>query len=243
MFGSLTARLLDATAEDHGVLELSPFMRALEDRSLPCCALYSMLCGLHAMAETLEAAIRESDNALLQSLWSEDMVKSEALAADLATVRARVHEGAEAPSAALVAAITEYGQYIEYAASTQPLALAGYLFAHEGRMLEAPAMRAHVAAILGDCTIRLQYYSAYPDPMGRWRCFRHHLEAEVTTSPQQDVVVAGARDAFRLLQMFYAALSEDAARWEGAHEAAAAMGVVTRARRDTSTISRACDAG
>ncbi len=241
MIGSLTARLLDATAEDHGVLETTPFVVALQSRDLPPLKLYEMLQAHHIMAGVLERCIRASDNAMLQRLWREDMAKADLLASDLVTVGARVpHAAAMGPSPAVASAVTEYAQYAKYAAAMQPLALAGYLFAHEGSMIEAPAIRAHVAVILGVKPSLVRYYNAYPDPMGRWRRFRQQLEAHVVTNGQQNVVVAGARDAFRLIRSLYEALSEDAEYWPSMREEPAPqprperMGVVmARARHDS----------
>ena len=200
-------RLREETRHQQRTTEAIPFGRALVLRALPCWRYVGQLRALYTIHRTLEAALSKSSHATVNQVWHDGLSKRTLLATDLQFFAPLRH--AEDIRAARAA--HRFAERIQIVARAAPVALLGYLYVLEGGTLSTSVVQRHVAEAYGlQQGGGLAYYRAYGGNVrSHWHDFKQRMNEAVEKEREQDLVVQGAREAYRYIGAVLGALSAD----------------------------------
>lgn len=190
----LMARLREETRAAHELTEEIPFSQALLNHTLPLNQYVAQLRALALVHLSLETALSESHNPIIRAVWRPSLAKLPLLDEDLAFFGCEL--GLDRPQA--VAAATALADEITHVATSQPIALLGYLYVLEGSTLGGTVLRKHIRAAYDlEGEAGLAYYSVYGrHVMPNWRQFKARMDAAVPYTCDRDAIVAASRRAF-----------------------------------------------
>lgn len=199
---TLMERLRAETRAQHMATEAIPFSSSILDGTLTREAYAGQLAAYVPVHRAIESAAAGGHPALAM-VWTDDMLRTPLLAADLAALRVDTSGTFEATIEGEAMA-----SWISALAARDPVAVLGVLYVMEGSTLGGALLRRHISAAFDLTDAGLRYYSPYgTGPKPHWVAFGERMNATVTSEADADRVIAAAGKAFDRIGRILAALS------------------------------------
>ncbi len=197
------SRLRAETRAQHETTEAIPFSAAILAGVLPRASYAAQLAALLPVHRALESAIAARLHPSYEAVWSDDMLRTPLLEADLDDLGATEEEARMARPEAI-----ELAGWIQDLAASDPVAVLGVVYVLEGSTLGGSVLRRHLASAYGLTDAGLRYYSPYGNhPKPHWVTFSERMDAAITDPGDADRVVAAASETFVHIGRILAALS------------------------------------
>jgi heme oxygenase len=199
----IMSRLRAETRAQHEATEAIPFSAAILAGVLPRASYAAQLAALLPVHRALESAIAGRLHPSCEAVWSDDMLRTPLLEADLDDLGATEEEARLARPEAI-----ELAGWIQGLAASDPVAVLGVLYVLEGSTLGGAVLRRHLAIAYGLTDAGLRYYSPYGiHPKPHWVAFSERMDAAITDAGDADRVVAAASETFVRIGRILSALS------------------------------------
>ncbi len=185
-------------------METHPFVEALSEHRLPLESYVRQLRALAIIHAGLERELANAREPRVAAIWDEDLRKLDLLLADIAHFDA----AGVLDSPPVVDAALALAEHIRLRGLDQPIALIGYLYVLEGATLGNALHGRDVMETFGlEEGEGCRYYASYPNGIrGHWADFFGQVNHVLAESPDQDLIVGAAIDAFTGLAELYDAL-------------------------------------
>lgn len=200
----LARQLREATRQRHDRLEALPFAQRLAAGDLPLTAYTGYLRAMATIHAVLEHQLSVSDEPRITGVWHPDMVKLDAVLADLAYFAA---DGLDEIPAAADAAQQLANRLLNRSVES-PVSLLGYVYVFEGAMLGAQVLAPQVAAafdLSGEAGLsHLTGYGA--DTRERWQRCVDDINRLALADDERSALLVAAGEAFDGVHAVLAAL-------------------------------------
>lgn len=196
-------RLRAETRQQHTATEAIPFSTAILDGTLPRAAYAAQLAAYLPVHRAVEAAVAAGRHPALAQVWTDDMLRTPLLEADLDELGATDEDARRARTQA-----EEMASWVEILSATDPIAILGVLYVLEGSTLGGAILRRHLASAFALTDAGLRYYSPYgTHPKPHWVAFGERMNAAMADDAHADRVVAAAAETFTRIGRILSALS------------------------------------
>jgi heme oxygenase len=203
MTDTIMQRLRAETRAEHVATEAIPFSTAIVAGTLARAEYAAQLAAYLPVHRALESAVADARHPALVSVWTNDMVRTTLLEADLDELGVTDDDvrAARTESEAMASWITDL-------AATDPIAILGVLYVLEGSTLGGAVLRRHLADAFALTDAGLRYYSPYgTHPRLHWVAFGERVNAVVLVASEADRIVAAAAETFTRIGRILSALS------------------------------------